>query len=99
VIKMAKTDILSIRIEPELKKNVEETLNDLGMNIADAVTIFLKQVVLTESIPFEIKKPKKYNKETLNAIKEAKKIAKNPDKYKIFNNVEELMEDLNSEDE
>ena len=25
---------INIRIEPELKKNVEETLNDLGMNIA-----------------------------------------------------------------
>ena len=45
---MAKTDILNIRIEPELKKQVEATLNDLGMNIAEAVTIFLKQVVMTD---------------------------------------------------
>ena len=57
VIELAKTDTLNIRIEPELKKEVEITLNELGMNIADAVTIFLKQVVLTESIPFVIKKP------------------------------------------
>lgn len=96
---MAKTDIINIRIEPELKKNVEQTLNELGMNIADAVTIFLKQVVMTESIPFEIKKPKQYNKETLKAIKEAKKMIKNPNKYEMFNNVEELMEELNREDE
>ena len=47
---MVKTDTLNIRIEPELKI----TLNDLGMNIDDAVTIFLKQVVMTESIPFVI---------------------------------------------
>ena len=40
------------------KKEVETTLNDLGMNIAEAVTIFLKQVVITESIPFVIKKPR-----------------------------------------
>ena len=51
---MAKTDTLNIRIEPKLKKEVETTLNDLGMNIAEAVTIFLKQVVLTDSIPFLI---------------------------------------------
>ena len=57
VIELAKTDTLNIRIEPELKKEVEITLNELGMNIADAATIFLKQVVLTESIPFVIKKP------------------------------------------
>ncbi len=65
---MAKTDTLNIRIEPELKKEVETILNDLGMNIADAVTIFLKQVVMTDSIPFIIKKPS-FNKETLQAIK------------------------------
>ena len=75
---MSKTDTINIRIEPELKKEVEETLNDLGMNIADAVTIFLKQVVLTESIPFDIKKPK-YNKETIEAIKEALEMIKNPE--------------------
>ena len=95
---MAKTDTLNIRIEPELKRDAEKTLDDLGMNVADAVTIFLKQVVLTESIPFNIKKPK-YNDETLEAIKEALEMIKNPDKYKSFNNVEELMEELNSENE
>lgn len=95
---MAKTDTLNIRIEPELKREVESTLDDLGMNIADAVTIFLKQVVLTESIPFEIKKPK-YNKETLEAINEAIEIMKNPNKYKSYENVNELMEDLNSVNE
>ena len=95
---MAKTDTLNIRIEPKLKKEAEETLNDLGMNVADAVTIFLKQVVLTDSIPFEIKKPK-YNKETLEAIKEAFDIIKNPENYKSYDNVKDLMEDLNKEDE
>ena len=42
---MAKTDTINIRIEPKLKKEVESTLNDLGMNIADAVTVFFKQIV------------------------------------------------------
>lgn len=93
---MAKTDTLNIRIEPELKKEAEKTLDDLGMNIADAVTIFLKQVVLTESIPFNIKKPK-YNEETLEAIKEALEMIKHPENYKSFNSVDELMEELNSE--
>ncbi len=94
---MAKTDILNIRVEPELKKEVEITLNDLGMNIADAVTIFLKQVVLTESIPFTIKKPR-FSDEMLDAIAEADEMLKNPDKYKSFSSTEELMEDLNKDE-
>lgn len=91
---MAKTENINIRIEPELKKEAEETLDYLGLTMAEAVKLFLKQVTLTDSIPFKIEIPK-YNKETLEAIKEAKEIRNNPDKYKAFNNVEELMEDLN----
>mgnify|MGYP004531873469 CR=1 FL=1 len=97
MIIMAKTDTLNIRIEPELKQNVEKTLNDLGMNIADAVTIFLKQVVLTESIPFMIKKPK-FSDEMIEAIKEAEDMIKNPEKYKSYSNIDELMEDLNKDE-
>ena len=91
---MAKTDNLNIRIEPELKKEVEMTLNDLGMNIAEAVTIFLKQVVMTDSIPFMIKKPK-LNTETIKAIEDAKK-GKNLSKG--YKNLDEMWVDLEQED-
>ena len=94
---MAKTDTLNIRIEPELKKKVETILNDLGMNIADAVTIFLKQVVMTDSIPFIIKKPS-FNKETLQAIKETNEIMENPENYKSYNNVYEMIEEIENEE-
>ena len=94
---MAKTDTLNIRIEPKLKKEAETTLNDLGMNIAEAVTIFLKQVVMTDSIPFAIKKPK-FSDEFLEAIKEAEEIEKNPDKYKSYNNLAEILEDINNDE-
>ncbi len=95
---MPKTDTLNIRIEPELKKEVETTLNDLGMNIAEAVAIFLKQVVMTDSIPFIIKKPK-FNKETLEAIEEAEEIMKHPENYKSYNNVYEMIEEIENEGE
>ena len=95
---MAKTDTLNIRIEPELKKEVETILNDLGMNIADAVTIFLKQVVLTDGIPFTIRKPK-FNKETLEAIEEADKIMEHPENYKSYNSVYEMIEEIKNEEE
>lgn len=92
---MAKTENINIRIEPELKKEAEETLNYLGLTMAEAIKLFLKQVTLTDSIPFKIEKPK-FNKETLSAIKETKEIMKNPEQYKSFENVDKLMEDLNN---
>ena len=94
---MAKTDTLSIRIEPELKKEVDETLSELGMNTAEAVTIFLKQVVLTDSIPFKIQNPK-LNKETLEAIKETEEIMKNPENYKSYDNIYEMIEEIKNDE-
>ena len=93
---MAKTDNINIRIEPKLKKEVEKTLEELGMNIADAVTVFLKQVVMTESIPFIIRK-QTYNNDTLQALKEAEAVMEHPEDYKCYNNIDDLMEDLNDE--
>ena len=91
---MAKTDMLNIRIEPELKKQDESTLNDLGMNIAEAVTIFLKQVVLTDSIPFMIRKPK-LNAETIKTMEEAQK---GINLSKEYTNLNEMWEDLEKEE-
>lgn len=91
---MAKTDTLNIRIEPKLKKEVETTLNDLGMNIAEAVTIFLKQVVMTDSIPFMIRKPK-LNAETIKAMEE---VEKGKNLSKGYTDLKEMWEDLEKED-
>ena len=76
------------------KKEVEITLNDLGMNIAEAVTIFLKQVVMTDSIPFIIRKPK-LNAETIKAMEDAKK-GKNLSKG--YTDLDEMWGDLEQED-
>lgn len=92
---MAKTS-MNIRIEPKLKKEVEEVLTDLGLTISEAVTIYLKQIVFTNSIPLEIKRPK-YSKDFLEAIAEAEEMEKHPEKYKSFETVEEFMEDLHNE--
>ena len=78
------------------KKQVEEILTDLGMNISDAVTIYFKQIVLTDSIPLQIKRPK-FNKETLEAINEADEIMKHPENYKSYNNVYEMIEEIDNE--
>lgn len=69
---MAKTDTLHIRIEPSVKQKAEKTLNELGLSIADAINVFLKQVILNDGIPFEIRKPK-FNNETIQVLEDCKK--------------------------
>lgn len=87
---MAKTDTLHIRVEPKVKKKAEETLNDLGLSITEAINVFLNQVILNEGIPFEIRKPK-FNKETIQAIEDTKN-GKNLSK--TFESVDEMFKEL-----
>lgn len=51
---MAQTTV-SIRIDEELKQQLESTVSEFGMNITTAFTIFAKAVVRERRIPFEIK--------------------------------------------
>ena len=87
---MAKTYTLHIRVEPSVKTRAEETLNDLGLSITEAVNIFLNQVILHNGSPFKIEKPK-YNKETIQAIEDVKN-GKNLSK--AFDSVDEMFEEL-----
>ena len=48
----------NIRIDEQLKKEATELFNDLGMNFSQAITIFLKQSVREQAIPFKIEKNK-----------------------------------------
>ena len=89
---MAKTDTLHIRIEPDMKKKAEKTLSELGLSLTDAINVFLAQVILQDGFPFEIKKPK-FNKDTIEAIEDAKN---NKNLSREFETVDELFEELNN---
>lgn len=49
-----KTSAINIQIESNLKKDATMVLTDLGLSMSSAITLFLKQVVKKNGIPFEI---------------------------------------------
>ena len=55
---MEKTATLNIRISPDVKKSAEGVLSQLGVPMATAIDMFLKQVALTGGIPFPVTLPK-----------------------------------------
>jgi DNA-damage-inducible protein J len=63
---MAKTTSLYVRLEPELKEQAESVLGQLGIPLSNAVNIFLKQVVMQNGIPFDVKIPAKKPVEAAN---------------------------------
>ena len=84
---MAKTSVISARIDPELKNTVEEIFRDLGLTTAQAITLFYKQVELQQGLPFIVRIP---NDVTLSTLREARS------RYDLeeFNTVEDLFNDL-----
>lgn len=54
---MGKTATINVRVDEMDKKSAEQVLNQLGMPMSTLVTLLLKQVALTKSIPFTISLP------------------------------------------
>ncbi len=88
------TTNISIRMDSELKAQAETLFNEFGMNITTAFNIFVRQALREGRIPFDISLNQP-NRETLAALAEAEKIAKDPN-AKGYNDLDELFRDLKS---
>lgn len=66
---MSQTQI-NVKIDSVLKLESENILNNLGLNISEAMRIFLKKIVSERGLPFDLKLKDDYypNKTTIEAI-------------------------------
>ena len=81
-----------IRIDESTKKQAVELLEGLGLNLSDAVNIFLKQVVLRGGIPFDVKYPE-FKPEVIEAMEEAKKISRD-ENVKSYTDVKQMFKEI-----
>ncbi len=68
---------LNVRVDDKLKKQASELFSDLGLDMSTAINIFLRQAVIYEGLPFDVKRGVP-NKMTMDAIAEADSIAHDP---------------------
>lgn len=100
----------TVRINDDIKKEITPILNDLGISLSEAINMFLHQIKINNGLPFAVKRRavvelndgygsyiceyghlhdySKLSPEELNKLAEE---AKN---NKSYNNVEELINDL-----
>ena len=88
---MATTSV-TIRMDENLKKQTETLLEEMGLNMTTAITIFAKTVVRQRKIPFEIALDIP-NSDTLAAMDD---VDHECNLSKRFHSVADLMEDLNA---
>ena len=86
------TTNISIRMDSSLKAQADILFEELGMNMSTAFNIFVRQAIREGRIPFEIS-INQPNKETIAAMLEAERIAKDPS-VKGYTDLEELFADL-----
>ena len=89
---MANTTNFSVRMDKDIKKQCETLYNELGVNLTTAINVFLRQSRRAGGFPFEVRLEQP-NKETIAAMLEAERIAKDPS-VKAYNDLDELFADL-----
>lgn len=86
---MATTNI-TMRMDEDLKAQAEELFADLGLNMTSAFTIFVKQAIREQQIPFMISREIP-NEETLEAMEEVKRMKKDHSIGKSYKDVDEMI--------
>ena len=91
------TSPINVVVDKKTKEEATKILKDLGLSMSSAITLFLKQVIKTDGLPFEVKN-RKPSKELIEALKEAEDIASGKIIVPSYNNREELKKSLLSDD-
>ncbi len=87
------TSAINVNVDAKVKEEATAILKDLGLNMSTAVNMFLVQVIKKDGIPFEIVNPKP-SKDLIRALKELEDMETGKKDYKTFDNVDDLMKDL-----
>ena len=83
-------------MDADLKRQFEAFCDDMGMTMTTAITVFARKAVRENRIPFEISGDAP-NAETLEAIREVKKMKADPSIGRTYSDADQMMEDLSAD--
>jgi len=96
-----KTANYNIRLDPIIKSKAEETYAELGLNLSEAINVFLHMSIKWQGFPFEIRNLK-LNAQTISAIQETEQILDEYDSGvrtpRTFANAREIFAAMDAED-
>ena len=83
----------NLSLDPELKKASIELFNDLGLDLSSAVTLFLKQALRVQGLPFEVTRVNP-NVQTIAAMNEYYEMKNHPEKYKRYTSFKDALNEV-----
>lgn len=92
---MATTNV-TMRMDEDLKKQLQELLSKIGMDMTTFFVMTAKQAIREQGLPFRptLEVP---NMETLKAFAEVEFMEEHPEYYKSYNNFQELLKEVEEE--
>lgn len=95
---MAKTAVINVRTEPEIKVQAESLYKSMGVSLTDAINMFLYKSIDFRGLPFELCREVP-NAETIAAMKEAEDIRSGTIHAKSYASFRDMLDDALAEDE
>lgn len=86
---------IQVRMSDEDKEAVEKILESWGMDVSTAVRAFFKRIQVDGGMPFPLKRNLTINGFTPEFEEEVLRSAAEEDGSRVFDNVEDLIADLN----
>lgn len=83
----------NISLDADLKKASQELFADLGMDLTTAITIFLKQSLRVQGLPFIVTRENP-NSQTAAALNEYYEMKAHPEKYKRYSSFRNAMDEV-----
>lgn len=81
---MSKTATIRIRIEPSLKREVEDILAQLELTSSETIQLLYRQIKLHRGLPFDVRIPNALTARTLRASKVGKNVKRFGSKRELF---------------
>ncbi|MCC7197402.1 type II toxin-antitoxin system RelB/DinJ family antitoxin [Candidatus Peregrinibacteria bacterium] len=88
------TKAIQIRVDQKLKEDVDLIFEDLGLDTPTAIRLFLKKVVASKSIPFELKSTRTDNGFTEEFEEEVLKASTEKDQIGPFKSANDAITEL-----
>ena len=85
---MANTELIQVRIDRKLKKDIENVFQKIGFDTASAIRMFLKRVQREGDFPFDIRMLNDKTVRTINTSKNDRNLSKK------YSNIDEMMKDI-----
>ena len=81
----------NISLDAGLKSESIALFKDLGMDLSTAITIFLKQALRVQGMPFPVTRE---NSETISALNEYYEMKKHPENYRRYASFQDALNEV-----